>query len=71
MLDKGDWEFVEEMGQYIYHLVDVAFQWGMKPSEVGVCEPEYDVPLMVAFARNKAMRAAWETQVAEQERKKK
>jgi len=71
MLDKGDWKFEEEWGEYIYHLVDVAHQWRLKPSEMGVCEPQYDIPLMVAYARNKALRIAWENQVAERERKTK
>lgn len=70
MLDKGDWKFEDDWGQYLYHQIDVAHQWGMRPSELGICEPADDPPLMVAYARNKSLRAAWEAQVAERERKK-
>jgi hypothetical protein len=71
MLDKSDWQFEEEWGEYLYHLIDVAHQWGLKPSDIGICEMTYDVPLMVAYVRNKALRMAWENQVAEREAKKK
>lgn len=71
MLDEGHWKFEDELGEYIYHLVDVAHQWGVLPSTLGICETDNDIPLMVAYARNKALRMAWENQVAEREAKKK
>lgn len=70
MLDEGDWKFDHEWGEYLFHLIDVAHEWGLLPSTLGVCEPESDHALMVAYIRNKALRAAWENQIAERERKK-
>ncbi len=71
MLDKGDWEFENEWGEYLYHQIDVANTWGLKPSVLGICQEDDDSTLMIAYTRTRALRAAWENQVAERERKAK
>lgn len=46
-------------------------EWqGPRPSEMGICSPDDDLPYMVAWMRTELDMMAWEHQEAERERKR-
>lgn len=52
-------------------LVRAAKEWGLKPSELGICAPDDDLAYMVAWLRADMHMRAWEMQEAEREAKAK
>ena len=41
-------------------LVRTAKEWGLKPSELGICSPDEDLTYMVAWTRAETKMMAWE-----------
>ena len=66
-LNPGPWKFENPVGGLLFDQLGVADNWGERPSALGICPPEDDVPLMVAFVRVKRFMEAYENQ--ENERK--
>ena len=56
-LETGDspWE-----ADRLYELVDAAHDWGVRPSALGLCEPDEDAALMVAYTQARGHVAAVE-----------
>ena len=51
-------------------LIRAAKEWGLKPSELGICSPEDDLAYMVAWLRADTRMRAWEQAEAEREAKR-
>lgn len=52
-LESGEWSYSHE-----FSLCDTAKEWGRRPSEFGLCAPEDDYAVMLAYTRTVAtMRA--------------
>ncbi len=47
-----------------------AKEWGIKPSELGLCSTGDDLAYMVAYIRAEVQMTAWEQQQAEREAKR-
>jgi hypothetical protein len=61
-LRKGNWTYAQE-----FEAVETAHDWGIRPSELGICSPDEDMAVMTAYTRTISRMRAWEAQ--EQERK--
>lgn len=48
----------------------VLHDWGMRPSELGYCDPEDDIVWMTAYTHTRGDMTAWENQEAELEAKR-
>ena len=50
--------------------IDAAHEWGVKPSDLGLCSKEDDVSMMVAYMMTIRKMSAWERHQAQKEVKK-
>ncbi len=53
-----------------FALVDVAHDWGMRPSQLGLCKEEDDLSVMTAFTSTVGKMRGYESQVAQAKSKK-
>ena len=65
-LRNGDWWYSD-----FFAKVGFAKAWGYRPSEFGLCDPEEDADLMIAYCTAKSTIDAYETQLQEDEIKRK
>jgi len=49
----------------LFELVHVAHDWGMRPSVLGLCDPEDDAEIMTAYTLSQDNVGAWERYQAE------
>lgn len=66
-LNKSNWQFESDIGGYAYTLTAVAKDWGRLPSELGVCTPDMDIAVMVAFTQTRNLMATYEQEEQERE----
>jgi hypothetical protein len=52
----------------VYQKVQTAHDWGYKPSELGICDPEDDLAVMAAYTNTRTRMAAWEEHKREEDR---
>ena len=50
-------------------MIRTAKQWGIRPSELGICSPEDDLAYMIAWTRAETHMAMWEQDEAERKAK--
>ena len=62
-MGQGNWRH-----SLLYSQADACYEWHVRPSEVGLCEPAEDINWMVAYLQAKRKMAAYEYE--EQERKR-
>lgn len=58
-------------GGILFALLDVVHDWGFKPSEFDLCEPEDDFMLMWGFTRTRNKMQEWTRLYKEAEAKRK
>lgn len=63
--DRGHWQYADYFAR-----IDTCFQWHIRPSEMGLCEPEEDFGVMMAYTRSTAKMRAWEGKQQEEELEK-
>ncbi len=51
--------------------LDVAFKWGLRPSRLGLCRVDEDLPYMAAYLETKALMEFVDGYVAEEDAKRK
>ncbi len=56
----GEWQCTT-----FFTLVEVAHDWGLRPSELGLCDPVEDLDLMTAYTRTTAKMHAVEARARE------
>lgn len=54
-LEAGEWSYSES-----FAIADAAHEWGRKPSEFGLCQPEDDAAVMLTYTRTVAVMRAKE-----------
>lgn len=54
-LEDGEWSY-----SHAFSLCDTAKEWGVTPSFMGICLPEDDPAVMLAYTRSVATMRAWE-----------
>ena len=54
-LEAGEWSY-----SYDFVLCDAAKEWGCNPSDFGLCSPQDDPAVKLAFTRTVATMRAWE-----------
>lgn len=60
------WEHTAKLSE-----LDVAYEWGRLPSELGFCPPGDDLPLMLAYLETKSSIAYVENYLVEEEHRQK
>lgn len=55
----------------LFGYVGAAMEWGIRPSELGLCQPAEDLAVMAAYVQDKNEMAAWENLQAEKKHKPK
>ena len=48
----------------------MAHDWGMRPSELGICHEQYDLTMMAAYSRTKGLMTAYAQQEQQKEHEK-
>jgi len=59
-LPDSNWSMKSTLGRLIYDQCEVAFEWGVPPSFLGICQPVDDPPMMAAFWRTKKLIKAYD-----------
>ena len=62
---KGDWRH-----SLFYSQADACYEWSLRPSDIGLCEPDDDINWMVAYLQAKRKMAAYEIEQQERERER-
>lgn len=58
-IPKGDWFY-----DPYYALLSVAIEWNIRPSEIGYCDPEDDIVVMMSYNMVKAKMQAFDAEVS-------
>lgn len=56
-------------GDGMYSQIEAAREWGRRPSEFGLCKPEDDLAVMIAYLRAKSKMQAKDNEEQEKELK--
>lgn len=58
---KGPWRY-----NNFFAVIDTAYDWKCKPSELGLCDPKDDFAIMTAYTRTSALMRAYDQQQQEE-----
>jgi hypothetical protein len=54
----------------MFQKLGTANDWGYKPSDLGICLPEHDLDLMLAYTNTKNRMSLWEEHIREENKPK-